>query len=86
MSRTYDEVRRHEGGMGLQEKPMYRRKLEVEGAFLALLLEPKILILEEFDFLDQSSYDLEFFQIIGITYSFKAVLMFFRKPSSYNTS
>ena len=54
MSRTYDEVRRHEGGMGLQEKPMYRRKLEVEGAFLALLLEPKILILEEFDFLDQS--------------------------------
>ena len=38
--------------MGLLEKLMYRRKLEVEGAFLALLLEPKILILEDLDFLE----------------------------------
>ena len=45
-------VRRREGDMGLQEKLMYRRKLEVEGAFLALLLEPKILILEDLDFLE----------------------------------
>lgn len=45
-------VRRREGDMGLLEKLMYRRKLEVEGAFLALLLEPKILILEDLDFLE----------------------------------
>ena len=74
MSRTYDEVRRHEGGMGLQEKPMYRRKLEVEGAFLALLLEPKILILEDFDFLDQSSYDLEFLLDLKRFQKFKTIV------------
>lgn len=53
---TYDEVRRREGGMGLLEKLMYKQKLEVGEAFLALLLEPEILIEKEyFDFKKSSS-------------------------------
>ena len=45
MSHTYDEVRRREGDMGLLEKLMYKRKLEVEEAFLALLLEPENILI-----------------------------------------